>query len=182
MGLSLSVGILPDLIEYDEDGAQHYRSEFAKLSRYLQSAGLAPHNEPETGPTYSGDMYGYGGLHCLRRLAAHLDLRGELPEPGDENASKDSVLDDYGRRADRGLTLFGRLVQSARHFDHLIVHSDAEGFYVPQDFAKVLIPCAELKIPGGMVGSSHRLLAETKALAEALGLPLDLDPRIRRSH
>ncbi|MFL5242013.1 MAG: hypothetical protein ACJ8FY_07885 [Gemmataceae bacterium] len=55
-------------------------------------------------------------------------------------------------------------------------HSDAEGYYLPQDFPKVLFPPEDLEIPGGMVGSSVRLHDECKRLANWLQLPLDLDP------
>ncbi|MFE7244782.1 hypothetical protein [Streptomyces sp. NPDC057580] len=43
----------------------------------------------------------------------------------------------------------------------------------PVDFAHVIVG---KKAPGGYLGSSVRLLAETRRLAEALGLPEDLDP------
>ncbi|MER6504767.1 hypothetical protein ABT218_37070 [Streptomyces sp. NPDC001455] len=58
-------------------------------------------------------------------------------------------------------------------FDHLVHHSDCEGYYVPVDFAHVIV---DKKAPGGHLGSSVRLLAETRRIAEALGLPEDLDP------
>jgi len=40
----------------------------------------------------------------------------------------------------------------------------------------VLFPPEELEIPGGMIGSSPRLLDETRRLAQAIELPLDMDP------
>ncbi|MFG3093927.1 hypothetical protein [Streptomyces sp. NPDC048202] len=58
-------------------------------------------------------------------------------------------------------------------FDHLVHHSDCEGYYVPIEFDHVIVDKA---VPGGYLGSSVRLLAETRRLAEALGLPEDLDP------
>ena len=58
-------------------------------------------------------------------------------------------------------------------FDHLIYHSDCEGYYVPADFLRVIV---DEKAVGGYLGSSVRLLTETRRIAAALGLPEDLDP------
>jgi hypothetical protein len=63
----------------------------------------------------------------------------------------------------------------ARQYDHLIVHSDAEGFYLPLDFENVLFPPDELEIPGAMVGSAPRLLRECERLAELLEIPDDIN-------
>src|SRR5262249_49437393 len=119
-------------------------------------------------------------IHYLRRVAAHLDLRGILPPPGEQDASDDKVVEEYYQLATQpGPGLWGRLFRRAaraRTFDHLLMHGDAEGYYLPQDFPSVLFPPESLQIPGGMIGSSARLLDECKRLAAALQLPLDLDP------
>jgi hypothetical protein len=178
MGLSLEVGILADLNENDQEGAAHFREEFATLNRFLESEGLAPHLEPESCEVFSCAMWGYSGLHYLRRVAAHLDLKKRLPRPGDQDCSKDPVLVQYYEMVDNGSTglltrLFGR--QPLRTFDHLIVHGDAEGFYLPEDLASVLVLSENYPIAGGMVGSSVRLRDECARLASALSLPLDID-------
>lgn len=180
MGLAIEVGYLADMLENDEEGAAWFREELAKLEQFLPTQGLKPHVEATECPVFSAEMYGYSGLHYLRRLAAHLNIRGTLPEPGGQDAAKDPVLESYiglfnapaPSLVDR---LFGKKAVS-REYDHLIIHSDAEGFYLPQDFPNVLIPPESLAIPGGMIGSSHRLLAEIESLAAALELPLTLDP------
>jgi hypothetical protein len=64
---------------------------------------------------------------------------------------------------------------SGSSFDHLLHHSDAEGFYLPIDFADVLYPSEELEIAGGMVGSSIRLLAECQCITQVLAIPAELD-------
>ena len=53
---------------------------------------------------------------------------------------------------------------------HLLCHSDAEGYYVPIDFADIIV---DDEIPGGMIGSSQRLFAELVAVAPAIGIELD---------
>jgi hypothetical protein len=58
-------------------------------------------------------------------------------------------------------------------FDHLIHHSDCEGYYVPVDFGQVIV---DERLAGGYLGSSVRLLAETRRIAAALDLPEGLDP------
>lgn len=180
MGLAIEVGLLARMLSDDEEGAVWVREELGKLSPYLESCGLRAHTEPESCPSFSAELYGYSGLHSLRRVAAYLELRGKLPEPGTQDAAQDSVLAEYFALLEKpALSVFSRLFArkpKARSFDHLIFHSDAEGFYLPQDFEAVLFSPPELKIPGGMIGSSQRLAVETARLATALELPLSLDP------
>jgi hypothetical protein len=178
MGLSLEVGVLAGLSEHDPKGAEWFREDLRKLNGLLKQAGLSPHAEPETCPIFSVDMIGYAGLHYVRRLAAHLELRGELPDPGDDDAGNDPVLLKYYKLLNSP-HVFSRLLGRklpTRQFDHLINHSDSEGFYVPQDFAHVLVAPPELGVSGGLVGSSFRLLEETGKLAEAINLPIETDP------
>jgi hypothetical protein len=185
MGLAVEVGYLADLRRNDEEGAQWFGKEMQRLNEYLASVKLPPHNEPEDCKVFSCDMYGYSGLHFLRRIAAHLDLQSQLPEPGKKDSdgggvSEDPVLAEYFRLAEKkGPGLFDRLTgrqPKKRTFDHLILHSDAEGYYLPQDFPSVLFPPEEFGIAGGMIGSAVQLKEECKRLAAKLELPLDLDP------
>ena len=62
-------------------------------------------------------------------------------------------------------------------FQHLLWHSDAEGFYLPRDFEDVILDTAEPQREGigYMVGSSVRLLAECRELAGLISLPDDVD-------
>ena len=178
MGLALEVGVLADLIENDKEGADWFREDMERLNPFLESNGLQAHIEPEQCEVWSCDMFGYSGLHYLRRIAAHLDIRGTLPHPGDENASADPALTEYFDSvgsATRGVLsrLLGRR-NVTRSYDHLILHCDAEGYYIPQDFADVLFPPEELQIPGGMVGSVQRLRDECHRLSRELELPTDL--------
>jgi hypothetical protein len=177
LGLSVEVGYLADMLENDEDGAQWFRESMSRLNGFLVSQGLQAHREPEACPVSSYDMCGYHGVHYLRRIAVHLDLRGSLPPPGNDDASEDAVLENYLKLAE-GPGLLGRFLRrpsKPRTFDHLILHSDAEGYYLPQDFASVVSPPASLKIPGGMVGSSYRLREECRRLATALKIDLGED-------
>jgi hypothetical protein len=179
MGLSIEVGYLAGLLENDEEGAESFRDDMASLNEYLASVRLPVHNEPERCEGFSCDMYGYSGIHYLRRIAAHLELRRVLPPPGGEDVSKDKVVEEYNSLIDQRSTwLIGKMFRrspKSRGFDHLQFHSDAEGYYLPQDFASVLFPPEKFKIPGEMIGSSVRLREECRRLATALQLPLDLD-------
>jgi hypothetical protein len=180
MGLAVEVGYLADMLANDEEGADSFREDLTRLNEFLASVNLPPHREPEKCEIISFDMYGYSGIHYLRRVAAYLDLRGNLPPPGGENASKDEVMEEYYQFAgQKELGFFSKLFrrpQRPRTFDHLLLHSDAEGFYLPQDFQSVLYPPDSCQIPGGMIGSSVRLLDECKRLAAAIQVPLDLNP------
>ncbi|MFR9780719.1 hypothetical protein ACL02O_32325, partial [Micromonospora sp. MS34] len=106
------------------------------------------------------------GLHTVRRLAVHLAANGRLPEPLAEahRASDDALL---------GNVYAALPSDPPGPFDHLIYHSDCEGYYVPVDSEHVIV---DEKAPGGYLGSSVRLLEETRRIARTLGLPEDLNP------
>lgn len=181
MGLDLAVGILADLVD-DEEGRAHYRQQLRALNEALALEGLPLHQEPEElgDRHWSCDMWGYSGLHHLRLVAAHLALEGVVPPPCADPAD-DPVMERYYARATASgkRTLLARLLGRDRGvlpYSHLMLHSDAEGYYLPQDFEAVLVPPDRCRIAGGMVGSASRLLAECRQLATALELPADLDP------
>ncbi|QKW18871.1 hypothetical protein HUT16_07130 [Kitasatospora sp. NA04385] len=163
MGLDVMVGAL---IGADEETADWFRAQCAEIARVLTAEGLPGWREPEDGPRFGDRIWGYSGLHALRRLAAHLAAHGKLPEPlaEGERATDDPVL----RAAYEDVP-----DERPGPFDHLIHHSDCEGYYAPVDFAPVL---ADFELSGGLLGSSVRLLAELDELARALGLPDDLEP------
>ena len=168
MSLYLSVGMLADLRARDVEGAAHLRKDFDTLNRYLLKRNLPVHFEPERCEYWSADMWSYSGLHYVRRLAAHFEYHGKLPSPGDEQAAKDSLLQSYYRTYERGDT--------DHRFNQLIIHSDAEGYYLPVELPFVLFPGDEYVVAGGYVGSAPRLLRECIQLAQALRLPLDTSP------
>ena len=139
MGLALEVGILADLKENDPEGFEYYATCFANVNDLLAQHGLSAHSEPTGVSVWGADMYGYSGLHYLRRLAAFVDSGVELPGPGDRSSSKDARLEGYfndvtGEGGGVLKSLFRKKPEFKREFDHLIVHSDAEGFYLPIDF------------------------------------------------
>jgi hypothetical protein len=179
MGLALEVGILADLKENDFEGHNAFALCFANVNTLLAQRGLPAHVEPEDVSPWSADMYGYSGLHYLRRLAAYADSGIELPGPGTQDSSEDARLKAYfnqviGKREGVIKTLFAKPPKFKREFDHLIVHSDAEGFYLPIDFPDVLFAADDRKVPGGMVGSVPRLLAECRRLSRILGIPPEI--------
>lgn len=165
--------MLADLLINDEEGGEWLREEIARLNEVLESAGLAPHTEPEETEPYNIGTYGYSGLHHLRRCAAHLQYKKKLPQAfgADENPVEDQLYSRYSQafEAENGRAPPGTFAfSSEREFDHLIMHSDAEGFYVPQHFESVLIGGREAY---GWVGSSYALRRECERLAEVLELP-----------
>jgi hypothetical protein len=174
LGLTLCVGVPSEIREGDPEYVAYFERQVEAINGVLESFGLPPHREPfdvEDERTFECDMPGYYGLHYLRRLAAHLALGKELPPPGDDGAASDPVLRDYYRIFDAS---FARGEAAGMPFQHLIVHGDAEGYYLPVEFEDVIIPDASLEIAGGMLGSSHALLRECRELARALELPEDL--------
>ena len=171
MGLVICVGLSPEVREGDPEYMEYFDGQVEAVNNILDAFGLPEYQEPfdiEEERTFECEMYGYSGLHYLRRLAAHLALKGELPPPGDEDAGSDTVLNDYNRIFDASFTQ-GKA--TGMPFQHLIIHGDAEGYYLPVEFEDVLIPDASLEIAGGMIGSSHALLRECRELAQALEIP-----------
>jgi len=164
-GTGPRVGVLAELKGTDAEPSvsTYYGEQFEIINKILRAEGLAEHVEPlEPEETFSCQMYGYSGLHYLRRVAAHLALGRRVPPPGDGDAAKDPILyQEYWRRYEAGERLT---------YEHLIVHSDAEGFYVPVDFERPR-DLSSLKLAGDIVGSVQRLQAECTDLAGALDMP-----------
>ena len=165
MGLNVVVGVLAGA---EDDYAGHVRGHFAVIRELLGRVGARRWAEPELDErdVLEGDMWGYSGLHTVRRAAVHLAETGTLPDPLEEShkAAGDPLLK-------KAYAEFPG--EPAGPFDHLIHHSDCEGYYVPVDFGQVIV---DERLAGGYLGSSVRLLAETRRIASALGLPEDLDP------
>lgn len=182
MGLTVIAGILAELQGCDDEGLEHYRAQFAAINQALDAEGLPPHREPESlKDPFSEDMFGYSALHHLRRIAA-CSWRGRgLPAPGLGDPSQDPVVVEYnetmaGRKQPFLRTILGRGLPKSPRYDHLMFHSDAEGYYLPQDFADVIFPGDDLGIAGAMIGSAVQLQKECNALARLLEIPAGLDP------
>ena len=171
MGLGLEVGILADLREEDEEGYEWKLKEFESINNLLRSRGLEPHNEPNDCEIWSCSMWGYSGFHYLRRLAAYLDSTGTLPPPGDDDIVEDPIIVEYLESVESEVPSH----KFKREFDHLIVHSDCEGFYLPIDFEHVLAADPSMEISGGVIGSTHRLLKECEHIASILNIPSQLN-------
>jgi hypothetical protein len=135
-------------------------------------------------------MFGYSGLHYLRRIAAHKHFTGVLPPPGNDKASDDALLQKYYRDAnvewEEGFKLLYRKLQRLirnrafqappRGFDHLIDHSDCESFYIPIAFSRIFAAQLGDQKTWQQIGSSYKLLEECKDLADFLGIPPGMDP------
>lgn len=165
MGLAIEVGALADLLENDDEGAAWLREGLAAANRCLEAAGLPAHEEPTAVelPATRASLLSmpYSFIHYLRRAyARRVDDPAWMAEPldEDEDPADDPLLEE----------------ETEMLSSHLLCHSDAEGFYVPVDFADVLFDESEDgELPGGMLGSSYRLLEELVLVAPALGIRLD---------
>ncbi|MFA6117725.1 MAG: hypothetical protein WC729_27300 [Sphingomonas sp.] len=187
MGLNIVVGYLAEQLEYDEEGASWHREVLGDLNLVLTEAGEPPHHEPEEipGGSQSWESYGYSGLHHVRRLAAWLAINRRLPHPCSyEKATDDAVLARFYRLHDAHLRggrengVLNFLKRRNPPFSHLILHSDAEGFYLPRAVPDVIFDrhSPQRDGIGGMVGSAKELLTECRELAHALSIPSGIDP------
>jgi hypothetical protein len=159
MGLSIVVGIMSDVAETDEEAVEHYREEFARLNEVLAEQGLPQHSEPEKLPPVENrcslDGFPYSFLHTVRRAYAHRIRDPQwIAEPRDDDAADDPLVEEVTMEME----------------SHLLCHSDAEGFYLPLDFASVVFDEDQERITGGMLGSSYRLKEELEYVAPALGI------------
>jgi len=173
----LVVGILASAkANEDDEAVLYWQDQFARVNRLRRANGFPEHREPvDLGDddALELDMIGYTGLHYLRRIAAYLEAGRSVPPPGNEHAARDPLMEEYYARIDNGSSADPRKGPS---FEHLLLHSDAEGFYVPIEFEKVLYDTINSGVVGGMVGSTQSLMRECRTLASAVGLSLDLDP------
>jgi hypothetical protein len=159
MGLAISIGYLGDFDEDDPESADRFEQDLANLNAILEQHGLQPHQEPvrleDIQMRATCRSFPYSFLHYLRRVYAHVVQNPNWhaePLKNGKDPTKDSVLD-------REYAMFS---------SHLLCHSDAEGYYVPQDFTDVIFDDS-----GGMIGSSHQLLRELVMVAPALGIVLE---------
>ncbi|HKD75792.1 MAG TPA: hypothetical protein VKB76_09865, partial [Ktedonobacterales bacterium] len=135
MGLDITVGILiqclQDRYEDSKERFDDYQSDLARVNHTLSYEGYPEHDEPTQARgrvPWSRRMWGYGGLHYLRRIAAHLWAGNDLPSPGDDHPERDPVLADCYDLLYDG---------NPNDFSHLIYHSDSTGYYLPMDFKTV---------------------------------------------
>jgi hypothetical protein len=186
LGLGITVGLLCDLAANDPEAASDLRSQFAVTAKEMVAAGLKPHAEPEVCEVWSADGYGYTGLHALREVAGlvwrNLPIPTDSPLTGETTPHAEALFDVAAAACapERRQSMFARLFgeppterPKLPPFAHLSLHSDAEGFYVPTDFAYPLIP---MPFPPGTeslwpLGSVQRLAAELDSLGRALQLP-----------
>jgi len=164
MGLAIGVGALAYLLENDQEGAKWLEEGFAAANLLLEGERLPMHSEPRTFKTpalrTSIGSFPCSFIHYLRRAYAHRSANPSwMAHPVGHNVdpAADPLVDD----------------ELAMLCSHLICHSDAEGFYFPINFSDVLFAEPEdSSLPGGMLGSSYRLLEELEVVAPALGIRL----------
>lgn len=185
MGLTILVGLLAQ----QKDELEHLSLIFKNLNSILLQNALLPHNEPmrlSEKDRFEAQMMGYGGLHYVRRLASHLAIHNALPPPTTDYQIADSDdpaiealfarLEKNGFRSTRHGLLSGIMAHNSEMFAHLMLHSDTQGFYIPQDFEDVVFDENEPQLEGlgGMVGSTFHLLRECEILAKKIGLPVEM--------
>jgi len=165
MGLAVVVGALADAVGagYSDD-AEHLRGSLARVNEVLAANGLPTHEEPSELPRPPMsrsplESFPYPWLHRLRRVYAYAtrDPNWVATPLAEEDEQRDDAVVDEETNKMQG---------------HLLCHSDCEGFYVPIDFES---PIIDERVPGEMLGSSHRLRDELRRIAPKLGICLEGD-------
>lgn len=187
MGLSVTVGVLADLLEHDEEGAGWVKGHFTEVNDLLRANGFEKHSEPEKCEIWSADGYGYSGLHALREVAGIVWMGKRIPRDilltGQDKTCGDKLFDAALPMLLGGEKKgwFSRLVRSPQKsvslpFLHLVAHSDAEGYYVPIDFPLPLTPNVMQKETATLwpLGSVQQLSKEVTVLKGHLEIPNDL--------
>lgn len=165
VGFKITVGILRQLkCSGDIDRFNYFSVIFQRLNQALVSEGHSSYSEPShtNGVFWTVGME-HIGLYYLKRMAAHIALYEELPQPVySQSFNADESYYTY-------IDTLGLSAENLR-FDHLVFHSDCLGFYLPVDFETVIFPDIQLEIPGDMIGSSYRLRDECRIIAKYLEL------------
>jgi hypothetical protein len=162
MSLAISVGVLAG-DRPDSDAVAYDRENFRHVNRVLATNGVPPHVEPETLPDfpYRGQpvSFPYAWTPYLHRAVAYARRAPDQfrPVAEGENTAKD-------RRLDAELYTFAE--------SHLICHSHTEGYFVPVDFPDPLADTEDM-LPGRVLGSSQRALADLVRTAPLLGVRLE---------
>ncbi|MCP3922486.1 MAG: hypothetical protein GY714_07875 [Desulfobacterales bacterium] len=165
MGLSVEIGMLADLVINDSEGAGWLLDSFKGVNEVLAENALPEHKEPKVLPEFCRrselNSFPYSFIHHLRRVYARV-VNDPDWIPVEVSDGEDPARDPFVEE------------ESMMFSSHLLCHSDAEGFYLPIDFDEVLIDETDQeRIPGGLVGSSYRLLDELKEIAPKLDIKLD---------
>ncbi len=152
MSLAIVVGAMADAVARDPAASEWYAADFARINELLAERGLPAHHEPQKlkGDDYSAN-FPYSFLHYLRR--AYIYATEGKPLPSGEPTGKDEKAINKALKKSES---------------HLLRHSDAEGYYVPIDFAEVI---EDSELTGNYLGSSQALLRELEVLRAPLGAP-----------
>lgn len=181
MPLSLAVGFLSETLIHDWESASELIADIELINHTLQKVDLPCHKEPIKCPLLWLNLCGYHGLRRLRRFAAYLNYGKEIPPPYKFTLDEkpDPILTDYyclrGYREAKVKLVSKDSVLNKGRFNHLILHSDSCGYYVPQDFNTVLY--TESNSEMGEIGSAIQLMRELETIAHKLQLPLNIEPK-----
>jgi hypothetical protein len=186
MGLSITVGILSEILGYDPESADGVMKDFSALNRALSERGLPTHVEPKDCDIGSWEGWGYSGLHALREVAGFVWQGSPLPldraiDGAADTPHAEALFQSLLPHLEDKKSVWARMFKKdtappTLPFAHLVVHGDANGFYVPQDFPVPFSPAGpeaetEYLWP---VGSVQRLRDELVQLASALAIPIEL--------
>jgi hypothetical protein len=151
MGLAVMNFPLASMRGVDAEGEVFIRTSVDRINAVLVRRGLSPHHEPE---------------QAAPRPTAAAGTLIDMPHKA-YGALGDIIV---GRWQGHHYTFENRGAGIIECRSHLVSHSGAEGFFVPQRFDLPLFAEGdEEELPGGLVGSSQVLAEELDSIRDEVG-------------
>jgi hypothetical protein len=145
------MGLFVDVVDdTDEDFSTAILEEAVSNSNKIAKLTIGKNVDAVQGESLGS----YGNLHKLRGFAAHLEFNGDVPRLEDQAASYPLLRKIYD----------GEL--ETKKFQHLIEHSDSDGFYLPIEFAEPFSLVMDETL--NSCGSTFQLLNELNQIGPTL--------------
>lgn len=161
MGVEVEVLVNPEAFRPDPPkGHVTLFPQLQVMNRVLSAAGLPPYRGPR------------GGTHLCLRIGSYSTLSGFMSHAADLALGPRPAGKSYSEYLLEG---YSRLEPDMDPpFQHIAMHRDCDGYFVPLDFPRVLDGGEALV--GRFLGSAVRVRADCEALADLHGFPLLQDP------
>lgn len=162
MGVEVEVYVNPAAFRPDPPhGHVTLFPQLQVINRVLGAAGLPPYLGPA------------GGQHLCLRIGSYSTLSGLMHHMAELALGPRPLGPSYQDHLVAGYS--EKYPDAEPVFQHVALHSDCDGYFVPLDFPRVLDGRDE-QLVGRFLGSAVRVRAECEFLADLYAFPLHRDP------